>query len=171
VDVLVNNAALMSEMQHSPLAEYPLEEWERVMRVNVTGALLCSQAVVPSMRARGGGRIINQSSAGAFGGGGAYGVSKLALIGLTVALARELGPLGITVNAIAPGLVADDAGYRSLPRGSAIREALKAQLPLQGHPEGTPEDLLGALLLLASPAGDWITGQTLHVDGGWILRP
>lgn len=167
VDILVNNAAIM-EMPMSPLSTYPLDWWERGFRINVTGALICVQAVVPLMRERGGGKIINQSSGGAFTAAGAYGIGKLALVGLTVALARELGPHRIHVNAIAPGMVETDAAFRSLPRESPLREGLKKSAVMRAF--GQPDDLCGALLFLASSASDWMTGQTLNVDGGWILR-
>jgi len=85
-----------------------------------------------------------------------------------VDLARELGPRGVNVNAIAPGLVEDDAGFRALGREDPIRSAIAAAIP--GKKMAPPSDLVGALLLLASPAGDWINGQTLSVDGGWIMR-
>ena len=117
---------------------------------------------------RGGGRIINGLSAGAFARGGIYGVSKYALHGLTANLASELGPQGINVNAIAPGLVAAESGYVSLPKDSPIRTALEAGIP--GKKSGPPEDLVGTLLLLCSSAGDWINGQTISVDGGWVMR-
>jgi NAD(P)-dependent dehydrogenase (short-subunit alcohol dehydrogenase family) len=168
VDVLVNNAALMAELPSAALASYPLDAWERALRVNVTGALICSQAVVPCMQERGRGKIINQSSGGAFTGGSAYGVSKLALIGLTVALASELGRLRINVNAIAPGMVETEAGFRAAPRGNPWRKFMEQTVAMQ--PYGQPDDLVGALLFLASPASDWVTGQTLNVDGGWIMR-
>jgi NAD(P)-dependent dehydrogenase (short-subunit alcohol dehydrogenase family) len=167
VDILVNNAAIM-DIPMSPLATYPLDWWDRAFRVNVTGALICTQAVVPLMRERGGGKIINQSSGGAFSGAGAYGVGKLALVGLTVALARELGSERINVNAIAPGMVETDAGLRSVPRDSPLREGLKKAVVMEAF--GQPDDLCGALLFLASSASDWMTGQTLNVDGGWIFR-
>ena len=115
VDVLVNNAAII-DMPYTPLATYPLDWWERGFRINVTGALICTQAVVPLMLERGGGKIINQSSSGAFTAAGAYGIGKLALVGLTVALAKELGPQGIHVNAIAPGMVDTEAALKSVPR-------------------------------------------------------
>jgi NAD(P)-dependent dehydrogenase (short-subunit alcohol dehydrogenase family) len=169
VDILVNNAALMKEIPRTSLATLSLDWFERVVRVNVMGALVCTQAVLPSMLARGGGRIINQVSAGAFmAGGGLYGMSKLALVSLTASLATELGPQGINVNAIAPGLVQDEAGFASLGEDEPLRHALAAAIP--GKKQAPPEDLCGALLLLASPAGDWINGQTLSVDGGWIMR-
>jgi NAD(P)-dependent dehydrogenase (short-subunit alcohol dehydrogenase family) len=89
-------------------------------------------------------------------------------VSLTTSLANELGPQGINVNAIAPGFVADEAGYQSLGKDSPIRAAFLAAVP--GKKEGPPEDLVGTLLLLASSAGDWINGQTISVDGGWIMR-
>ena len=168
IDILVNNAALMAEIPRSTLTELPLEWFERVMRVNVMGAVVCAKAVKASMIERGRGRIINQVSAGAFQAGGIYGISKLALVSVTVDLARELGPRGVNVNAIAPGLVEDDAGFRALGREDPIRSAIAAAIP--GKKMAPPSDLVGALLLLASPAGDWINGQTLSVDGGWIMR-
>jgi NAD(P)-dependent dehydrogenase (short-subunit alcohol dehydrogenase family) len=169
VDILVNCAALMAEIPFSPLSQFPIDWWDRVMAVNVKGPLVCSQAVVPAMRARGGGKIVNISSAGAFSRGGVYGVSKYALVSLTANLAGELGADGINVNAIAPGLVVDDAGYRALPAGQ-FRDQLRAVVPLKTHVEGPPEDLVGTLVLLVSGAGAWITGQTFSVDGGWIMR-
>ena len=138
------------------------------MDVNLRGPLLCMQAVVPSMEARGGGRIVNGLSAGGFMPGGIYGVSKFALHGLTLNLASELGHRGINVNAIAPGLVDNDSGYVALPKDSPFREAIAATIP--GKPSGPPADLVGTLLLLVSKAGDWITGQTILVDGGWVSR-
>ncbi len=168
IDILVNNAALMAEIPRSTLTELPVEWFERVMRVNVMGAVVCAKAVKASMIERGGGRIINQVSAGAFMPGGIYGVSKLALVSVTADLARELGPHGINVNAIAPGLVEDDAGFRSLGKDDPMRQGIASAIP--GKKMAPPSDLVGALLLLASPAGDWINGQTLSVDGGWVMR-
>jgi len=168
IDILVNNAALMAELPAAPLSSYPLDWWDRALRVNVTGALICTQAVVPIMKSRGGGKIINQSSGGAFIGGGAYGVTKLALVGLTVALASELGRLRINVNAIAPGMVETEAGFRSAPRDNPWRKFMEQVVVMQ--PYGAPDDLAGALIFLASSASDWMTGQTLNVDGGWIMR-
>jgi len=169
VDILVNAAALMSEIPYQPLVDYPLDWWDKIMAVNVKGALVCAQAAVPLMRQRGGGKIVNIASAGAFSPAGPYGISKYALVSLTLNLAHQLGADGINVNAIAPGLVIDEAGYKSLPDGQA-RDALRSIVPLTTHVEGPPEDLVGPLLLLVSDAGAWITGQTISVDGGWILR-
>jgi len=168
IDILVNNAALMAEIPQVDLLDLPPEWFDRVMRVNAMGALLCTRAVKDSMVARGGGRIINQVSAGAFMAGGIYGASKIALVSFTASLARSLGPLGINVNAIAPGLVDNEPGMRSLPADSPMRAALAGAIP--GKKMAPPRDLLGTLLLLASPAGEWINGQTISVDGGWIMR-
>jgi NAD(P)-dependent dehydrogenase (short-subunit alcohol dehydrogenase family) len=168
IDILVNNAALMTEIPQVDLLDLPAEWFDRVMRVNVLGAVHCSSAVKPSMVERGGGRIINQASAGAFMAGGVYGASKLALVSVTATLARSLGPLGINVNAIAPGLVLNEPGMKSLPAESPVRAAIAAGVP--GKKTAPADDLVGALLLLASPAGEWINGQTLSVDGGWIMR-
>jgi NAD(P)-dependent dehydrogenase (short-subunit alcohol dehydrogenase family) len=164
----VNNAAVMRELPPYGLSNMPVDEWDRVIDVNLRGPLLCTQAVVPSMTERGGGRIINGLSAGAFIAGGIYGISKYALHGLTANLASELGPRGINVNAIAPGLVDAESGYISLAKDSPMRAALETGIP--GKKSGPPEDLVGTLLLLCSRAGDWINGQTILVDGGWVMR-
>ncbi|MDA8043942.1 MAG: SDR family oxidoreductase [Actinomycetota bacterium] len=169
IDILINNAAIMVDLPPFGLSNMPVDEWDRVMGVNFKGPLLCTQAVVPSMTARGGGRIVNGLSAGGFMKmGGIYGVSKLALHGLTANLASELGPLGINVNAIAPGLIDSDSGYASLPKDSPMRAGLEMIIP--GKKSGPPGNLIGTLLLLCSAAGDWINGQSISVDGGWIMR-
>jgi NAD(P)-dependent dehydrogenase (short-subunit alcohol dehydrogenase family) len=168
VDILVNNAAIMTDLPQYTLTAMPVAEWDRVFNVNLRGPLLCTQAVIDSMTSRGGGRIVNGLSAGAFMAGGIYGVSKLALHSLTANLATELGSRNINVNAIAPGLIESESGYASLPEDSPMRAALEASIP--GQKSGPPEDLVGTLLLLCSEAGRWITGQTYSVDGGWIMR-
>jgi len=169
IDILVNNAALMIDATFHPASKVPIDEWNRLMAVNVTGALNCAQAVVPSMIARGGGKIVNQTSGGAFPATSLYGISKLALLGLTTTLASELGKHKINVNAIAPGNVMSDAGKAMTPDDSPFIQFLNATVAMRVR--GQPDDLVGPLLLLCSPAGDWITGQVLHVDGGWVLRP
>lgn len=169
VDILVNNAALMAELGQLAAATVPLEEWNRIMAVNVTGALICAQAVVPEMRKRGGGRIVNQVSGGAFPAVSIYGISKLALVGLTTTLARQLGRDGIAVNAIAPGNTTSDAGKLLTPDDSPFIKYLEMNVAMRVR--GAPDELAGTLLLLCSPAGAWITGQVIHVDGGWVLRP
>src|SRR3546814_750978 len=103
VDILVNNAALMAELKSQSAVDVPLADWNRIFDVNLTGALICTQAVVPEMRKRGGGKIVNQVSGGAFPVQSIYGISKLALVGLTTTLARQVGREKINVSAIAPG--------------------------------------------------------------------
>jgi NAD(P)-dependent dehydrogenase (short-subunit alcohol dehydrogenase family) len=169
IDILVNNAALMVEVVAFQAADISLDDWNRLMNVNLTGALICAQAVIPSMRERGGGRIINQVSGGAFPAVSVYGVSKLALTGLTTTLAKQLGKDGITVNAIAPGNVTSDAGAGLVPPGSPFAQYLATMVCTRA--QGAPDELVGTLLLLVSSAGEWITGQTINVDGGWVLRP
>jgi NAD(P)-dependent dehydrogenase (short-subunit alcohol dehydrogenase family) len=164
VDILVNNAALMAEVTTSDMLEISLEEWDRIHRVNLTGPLLGIRAVVPGMRQSGWGKIINQSSGGAFLGGGAYRSAKLALHSLTVGFARQLAPWGIRVNAIAPGHVNSEAGRRA---AGGSRDEIADTIPF-GVLE--PEELIGALLFLASAASDKMTGQILRVDGGWIMQ-
>jgi NAD(P)-dependent dehydrogenase (short-subunit alcohol dehydrogenase family) len=169
VDILVNNAALMVDVSYDDLETIGLDAWRKAFAVNVEGALLCARAVAPSLRERGGGRIINQSSGGAFPATGLYGISKLALVGLTTALAKRYGKDGITCNAIAPGNVMSDAGKLLVPDDSPFIKFL--QMTVAMRPRGEPDELVGAAILLASDAGSWITGQVLHVDGGWVLRP
>jgi NAD(P)-dependent dehydrogenase (short-subunit alcohol dehydrogenase family) len=168
IDILINNAAIMTDLPPYGLSNMPVPDWDRVLNVNLRGPLLCTQAVIESMTQRGGGRIVNGLSAGGFMPGGIYGVSKYALHGLTCNLATELGSRGINVNGIAPGLVDSESGYASLPKDSPFRDILGSQIP--GKTSGPPADLVGTLLLLCSPAGEWINGQTISVDGGWIMR-
>jgi NAD(P)-dependent dehydrogenase (short-subunit alcohol dehydrogenase family) len=169
IDILVNNAALMAELGQLAAADVALEEWNRIMNVNVTGALLCAQAVIPEMRKRGGGRIVNQVSGGAFPAISIYGISKLALVGLTTTLARQLGREKIAVNAIAPGNTTSDAGKQLTPDDSPFVKFLEMNVAMRVR--GAPDELVGTLLLLCSQAGAWITGQVIHVDGGWVIRP
>ena len=169
VDVLVNNAAVFATV---PLSRVPVErltvaEWDLVMAVNLRGPFLCARALAPQMRARGGGRIVNVSSGMAFHGGGwpHYVASKAGLLGLTRALARELGRDGITVNAIAPGATPTDATTDEERRRQEATVAARALARVQ-----TPDDIIGVVLFLASPAAAFITGQTLVVDGGRVMH-
>ena len=168
LDILVNNAALMVEAVGTPAIKTEVADFERLLRVNLLGALICSKAAVPLFEARGGGKIVNQLSAGAWPAQTPYGVSKIALQGLTTTLATELGRMNINVNAIAPGMTMSDAGIALTPEDSPFVKAAMARVVMR--PRGQPGDLVGALLLLCSSAGDWITGQVLNVDGGFVLR-
>jgi NAD(P)-dependent dehydrogenase (short-subunit alcohol dehydrogenase family) len=169
VDILVNNAALMVDVSYDSIDTVSIEAWNKAFAVNVNGAMLCARAVAPSMRERGGGRIVNQSSGGAFPATSLYGITKLALVGLTTALAKQYGKDQISCNAIAPGNVMSDAGKMLVPDDSPFIQFLQATCA--GRPRGEPDELVGTLLLLCSDAGAWITGQTINVDGGWVLRP
>jgi NAD(P)-dependent dehydrogenase (short-subunit alcohol dehydrogenase family) len=169
VDILINNAALMVDVSYDNFETVTMEAWNRAFAVNLNGALLCSRAVVPMMRARGGGRIINQTSGGAFPATGLYGISKLALVGLTTSLAKQFGKDNITCNAIAPGNVKSDAGKLLVPDDSPFIKFL--EMTCATRPRGEPDELVGTAILLCSAAGSWITGQTIHIDGGWVMRP
>lgn len=169
IDILVNNAALMVDVSYDNCETISMDAWNKAFAVNLNGALLCARACLPSMRERGGGRIINQASGGAFPATGLYGISKIALVGLTTTLAKQFGKEKITCNAIAPGNVKSDAGKMLVPDDSPFIKFLEATVATK--PRGDPDELVGTLLLLCSKAGEWITGQTIHVDGGWIMRP
>ena len=166
IDILVNNAALMAEVVgKGTLTTMSLDLWHRTLAVNLTGPLLCTRAVVPYMKKRGYGKVVNQSSGGAFMPANAYGITKIGLVSMTMSLARELAPFGIRVNAIAPGHVNTEAGALSSP--PQYRAMVEATVPF---PFGEPEDLVPGLLYLVSPGSDWVTGHTLNIDGGWIPR-
>lgn len=165
IDGLVNNAALFSALRMQPFEEIELPDWNRVMAVNVNGPFLCSRAVAPHMRAAGFGRIVNISSGAVTLGRPNYlhyTTSKAALIGMTRSMARELGPDGITVNAVLPGSV-----ETGIPRETVTEAAKQAIIAMQCIPRRqTPDDLLGAILFLLSDASGFVTGQSLTVDGG-----
>lgn len=163
IDVLVNNAAIFSTLEMRPFDEIPLEEWERVLRVNVTGAFLCARAVAPAMRKAGWGRIVNVAS-GAVSLGRPnylhYVASKAALVGMSNSLARELGAHGITVNAICPGFIATE-----MSQGSATSLDTAAKKAMLGR-VGQPNDIALPALFLASDDAAFVTAQVLSVDGG-----
>jgi len=166
IDVLVNNAGFFTGMKVGPFELIGVEEWNRMMSVNVLGPYLFCRAVVPHMRTQGGGRIINISSGTALKGvpGSLHYVSsKAALIGFTRSLARELGKDNITVNAIAPGLTLSE-GVLSRGTNQPSLEAQRRTRAIQRDEK--PEDLVGALSFLASDDAAFMTGQTLAVDGG-----
>ncbi len=169
VHVLVNNAAIYQGIAAKrPLTELTTDDWDTVLRVNVRGTWQGIRAVVPAMREAGGGRVVNISSTVARMGAPGfahYVASKAAVDGLTRAAARELGPDGITVNAVAPGLVSDEA-TRTLNTDDYIATAARGRA--LGR-EMVPDDLVGAVLFLASAAGGFVTGQTLVVDGGGVF--
>ena len=170
IDVLVNNAGMYSSIAKRPFTEIPLEEWDRCMAVNVRGVYLCCRAVYPSMKNQRRGKIINISSGTVLGGTPMflhYVSSKAAVIGLTRALAREVGGDGINVNAITPGLTIADENQKRMLSEEYLAPRRQARAIKRDQ---YPEDLVGAIVFLASADSDFVTGQTLNVDGGtWML--
>jgi 3-oxoacyl-[acyl-carrier protein] reductase len=167
IDIVVNNAAIYPLR---PWTEIEEEEWDRVMAVNLKGYFLCARAAYPSMRERGKGRIINVASITFFIGWSGfldYVSSKGAIIGFTRTLAREVGPDGITVNAISPGAFPTDA-ERVHPDQEALNRRILEQQSLKRR--GTPEDVGNLAAFLASDAASFITGQTIMIDGGWAMH-
>jgi 3-oxoacyl-[acyl-carrier protein] reductase len=166
VDVLVNNAGIS---RHKPIEEMTLELFEEVMRINVTGLFLCCKGVVPIMKKQGRGKIVNISSLGARTGrpgvGVNYAASKAAVISLTQTLAREVGPAGIYVNAIAPGPILTEQTRQYPPEVFAKWNAGRAVTK-----DGLPEDVGNAVIFLGSKRSDWITGVTLDINGGILIR-
>lgn len=168
VDVLVNNAALMSTLLRRPFWEIPPEEFDRVMAVNVGGAFRVSAALAPAMREAGWGRIINMSSATVLVGHPLYlhyVASKAALQGMTRSMARELAGSGVTVNALLPGQILTEVENVGQTQ-EAIAKVLSRQIVQRS---GRPEDLIGLLTWLASSASDFATGQSFVVDGGYAM--
>jgi 3-oxoacyl-[acyl-carrier protein] reductase len=170
VDILVHSAGGVRGQTGQPAENVTSEQWHAILAVNLTGAFLMAQAVIPGMKAAGSGRIVTISSGAGLGvsltGIQAYAAAKAGEIGLTRQLAHELGPFGITVNSVAPGFVRSNPtterqweaygpeGQRRLLEGIALRRL------------GTVEDITNAVLFLASDFAGWITGHTLSVDGG-----
>jgi 3-oxoacyl-[acyl-carrier protein] reductase len=162
LDILVNNAGILRDRTLGKMAE---EDWRAVLRVNLDGAFHCIQKAAPILRA--GGRIVNVSSVsgwiGLFGQAN-YAASKAGVMALTKVAARELARRGITVNAIAPGFIQTEM-TRALP--PEVAERFLAEIPLGSF--GAVEDVVNALLFLCSPAARYITGQALHVNGGYFM--
>ena len=166
IDILVNNAGIS---RHKPVEEMTLEIFEEVIKVNLTGTFICCRAVTPAMKKQGRGKIVNIASLGGRTGrpgvGVNYAASKAGVIGLTQTLARELGISGIYVNAIAPGPILTEQTkqysaevFASWNVGRAVEK------------DGFPEDVADAALFLASDRSDWVTGATLDVNGGILIR-
>ena len=165
IDALVNNAAVYSTIVKKPFEEISDDEWDHVLAVNVKGAWLCARAVAPAMRRQGRGKIVNVSSTTvptAPPGFAHYVASKAAIVGLTRALARELGADGICVNTLTPDYIAFDRDYDN--RQPEMASTLAAQRIFAR--EQTPEDMVGALLFLLGPGSDFVTGQNISVNGG-----
>jgi NAD(P)-dependent dehydrogenase (short-subunit alcohol dehydrogenase family) len=162
IDVVVNNAAVYATLTRSPFQDIEEGEWDRVMAVNLKGPWQVTRACAPLLT--GGARIVNISSATVLSGSAQwahYVASKAGLIGLTRVLANELGPRGVTVNAVAPGFTLTDASHGLI----ADAESYGVSRSALGRPI-RPDDIVGTVLFLASPAAGFITGQTVVVDGG-----
>jgi NAD(P)-dependent dehydrogenase (short-subunit alcohol dehydrogenase family) len=167
IDILVNNAGLYASLQMRPFTEIPLEEWRRVMDVNVASMFLACRAVVPKMRERGGGKIVNISSGTPFRGVPFllhYVTSKGAIVAFTRALAKELGRDGIYVNCVAPGFTMSKGVEEHPEVIEALRDVSVAARTLQR--DQLPDDVVGAVVFLCSSGADFVTGQTMVIDGG-----
>jgi len=165
--ILVNNAAIYESYKSTPLLRTDIGYWRTVMAVNVEGPLLCVQALAPLMIEAGWGRIVNQSSVAAYmGRGNLYAISKLGVVGLTQGLARELGVHGITVNGIAPGTILTAATEAVV--APALLDEMFSRMSITRR--AGPDVLVGTLRYLVGDGAEWVTGQTILVDGGTIAR-
>jgi 3-oxoacyl-[acyl-carrier protein] reductase len=165
IDVLVNNASLMSVLARRSWLEIPVDEWDRVMAVNLRGMFLSCRAVFPAMKARMRGKIVNISSSRVWEGTPNrlhYTTSKAGVIGFTRALSREVGEFGITVNAITPGYTLSETQVAS-SSGNYLASRVEGRVFERAQ---VPADLVGAVMFLSSAASDFMTGQTINVDGG-----
>jgi 2-deoxy-D-gluconate 3-dehydrogenase len=167
IDILVNNAGII---RRAPLIEHSAKDWDDVLATNLDAVFHLSQAAAKRFVERGGGKIINVASMLSFQGGilvPGYAASKHAVAGLTKSFANELAAYAINVNAIAPGYMATD--NTAAIRSDEDREkAILARIPAGRW--GTPEDLQGPFVFLASPASDYLNGAVIPVDGGWLVR-
>jgi NAD(P)-dependent dehydrogenase (short-subunit alcohol dehydrogenase family) len=168
--ILVNNAAVFARYVHVPLDQISAADWERAFAVNVRGAYLCACAALPIMRRQKYGKIINIASGTVFKGVPMmlhYVATKGAVIAMTRSMATELGKDGIRVNAIAPGLTSTEylKGRNDIP---GVLDAMAQTRAIKRQED--PQDLVGACVFLASPDSDFVTGQTLVVDGGQVLH-
>ena len=171
IDILINNAAIFASLGKKPFYEISSEEWDQVLEINLKGTFLCCKAVYPHMKKQGKGKIINVSSSTFFAGVPYfihYVASKGGIVALTRALAREVGDDGICVNAISPGLTISDA-----VRGNPMYPEGYLKIVAGGRcfkRDELPEDLTGTVIFLASDDSDFITGQTILVDGGLVFH-
>ncbi len=167
LDILVNNAGSLIERRS--FSEMTEDLWDRVMAVNLKSVYLCSRAALPKLKRQGRGRIINMTSVAARNGGGpgsaAYATAKGGVSTLTRAMAKELVSEGILVNGVAPGIITTPFHDRFTP--PEMREAMTSGIPI-GR-EGTPEEVAGAVVFLASPAADYLVGEIIEVNGGQLM--
>jgi len=164
IDILVNNAAINVLM---PVSEYSQEDWDRVIEVDLTGCFVLIRRLLPGMKQRGRGSIVNVTSIAAFIGNareGPYAAAKAALHSLARSVAVEGGPFGVRANAVAPGIIES----RFVSKDAARYEALAAQAPLRRI--GRAEEVAEAIVFLASERSSYVTGEVLNVSGGWYMR-
>jgi NAD(P)-dependent dehydrogenase (short-subunit alcohol dehydrogenase family) len=169
IDILVNNAALYAKLSPRNFNEWDVEVWDRVMAINVRGPYLMVRHVAPHMIAQKSGKIINIASGAAYKGVPRmlpYVTSKGAMLAFTRALSRELGQYGIAVNSLSPGYILSDTGLANATHVEEERLPVRNSRAFQR--DGYPEDLVGALVFLASADSDFVTGQSLVVDGGSV---
>jgi 3-oxoacyl-[acyl-carrier protein] reductase len=164
IDILVNNAGVTKPVK---VADTTVEEWERIMRINLKGVFLCSKAVAPCMAKNHFGRIINLSSVSAKRGGGVFGgahysASKAGVLGFSKAFAREVGPSGITVNSVAPGIVLTE--IRGGIESEEEQKRISADIPMRRF--GTAEEVAATICFLASEEAGYITGEDIDINGG-----
>lgn len=168
IDILVNNAGMI---KRTDCVDYPLEDWDEVLNVNLRTLFVLSQQVAKQyIKQKTGGKIINIASMLSFQGGirvPAYTASKSGVMGLTKAMANELAKYHINVNSIAPGYMATD-NTQAIREDGKRNEEILARIPAERW--GTPEDMSGSVIFLASAASDYVNGHTLAVDGGWLAR-
>jgi NAD(P)-dependent dehydrogenase (short-subunit alcohol dehydrogenase family) len=169
IDILINNAALYSTLHPRNFDEWDAELWDRVMAVNTRGPFLMVKHIAPHMIARKSGKIINIASGAAYKGVPRmlpYVTSKGAMLAFTRSLSRELGPHGIAVNSLSPGYILSDTGLENMQHVEEERIPVRNSRAFKR--DAFPEDLLGALIFLASSDSDFVTGQSLVVDGGAV---
>ncbi len=170
IDVLVNNAGLYSALKKKHFMDIDAEEWDRVMAVNVKGLFLCVKAVYPTMKQQGKGKIINVSSGTVLGGTPLflhYVSSKAAVVGFTRSLAREVGGDNICVNAIMPGLTISGSNQEGVMSAEQLADRRKRRCFQRDQ---YPQDLVGTMIFLASEDSDFMTGQSIAVDGGMNMH-
>jgi len=168
IDILVNNAGILKT---GPVVEATIADWDDVCRINLSGVYYCCKAVLPHMVERQYGKIVNIASVSAAKGGGAfgnvlYGTTKAGVVALTKGLARELGPLGINVNCIAPAVT--ETGMTRALLTPERRQAVLASIPMGRF--ATTDDIANMVLILASDVSSYVTGETIVVDGGYLTR-